>query len=398
METTMSKRWVLAALTAGAAMVGSLPALADEWKVHSQSGLVKVSRNGLWRELRNGDTVKHGAWLKTGTRSHVTLERDGTFVSLWPRTQVAVASLGDDPDMTVVAQRFGSTTVDVPKRDKPHVMVQTPFLAAVVKGTTVDTYVDNRTADVGVRDGVANVRDPARGQSMDVGSGQAVRGGSGRRGAMRMRGEGPRGQMIPIPRTRTAMAPIGAKAVDGPAGPETIEFANVRPTMRPPRARGEPRPEESASDSARSIGRMAAVQNGGVTVVRGPAGPAGPAGRDGRDGVDGRNGRDGIDGRDGVAGPAGPQGPAGPSGPAGPQGPSGPRGSDGSPGPSGPSGPAGPAGPQGSGGPAGPSGPAGPQGPSGPSGPSGAPGADGPAGPQGPQGPKGDQGPPGEDD
>lgn len=187
------------------------PAFADEWSVVALEGLVKVSADGQWRELRAGEAVNHGAWLKTGTRGSVTVEREGTVIAVSPRSLVALASLADDPDMTVLAQRWGRTSLEVETRGEPHVAVQTPYLTAVVKGTTFDVEVDRRRAWLSVAEGRVEVEDMARGLSAAVADGQSARVSGGSSGSLRMSGPGDLASIAQVAPREPTLAPMGRR-------------------------------------------------------------------------------------------------------------------------------------------------------------------------------------------
>ena len=218
------KGWVLAAmlaLTPGATM-------AADWSVLSASGPVKVSSGGEWRALAGRASVATGAWLKTGTKGRVVLERDGVRIEVRPRSLVAVAALADDPDMKVLVQRWGETSLEVEKRDRPHVKVQTPFLASVVKGTRFDISVDRCYTAMNVHEGRIAVEDAPRGQATEITTGQRAGAGRGRTNGMRIEGAGPRAGMTAIPKA--------SGLVPGLARHEVVTPRNVHePAMRLPR-------------------------------------------------------------------------------------------------------------------------------------------------------------------
>ena len=198
---------------------------SEAWEVSRLEGHVKVSRAGHWHTLEPGMDVAVGAWVKTGTRGRVTLERQGTTIEVKPRTQIAVAGRSLSPDKTVLMQRWGSTALDVDKRDEPHLEVHTPFLAAVVKGTVLDVNVGRTRSDIGVRSGEVTVRDDARGSAADIGSGQSAGAGQGSNGAMRVAAK--RGMAKPVMR-RGAPAPVMMAPIARSA-PMTSETADMAP-------------------------------------------------------------------------------------------------------------------------------------------------------------------------
>ena len=168
------------------AVLAGTSAHAQDWRVVDRDGPVKVSSQGQWRPLGEGERVRTGAWLKTGPDATITLERVGTQtrVTIKPRTMIAVAGLQGKPDQTVVLQRWGATTLDVEKRDEPHVQVRTPYLSAVVKGTTLDVEVGRTRSNINVLKGEVEVRDDVRGLLTTIGAGRKARGGLGSGGAL----------------------------------------------------------------------------------------------------------------------------------------------------------------------------------------------------------------------
>lgn len=75
-------------------------------------------------------------------------------------------------------QHFGDVTVDVERRNVQHFAVQTPYLAAVVKGTRFSVAVQNGGASVNVDRGAVQVRDTARELVVEVRQGQSASAGT----------------------------------------------------------------------------------------------------------------------------------------------------------------------------------------------------------------------------
>ena len=218
----------------GAALALAAPSVgfASDWSILSMSGLVKVSSSGQWVDAGERTTLRHGAWIKTGTKGELVLERDGIRVSVRPRTIMAVADLANEPGTTALVQRLGSATVEVQKRETPRLKVHTPFLAAIVKGTTFDVEVDRCYTEFGVHEGRIAVEDAPRGMATEIGAGQSAGAGRGEDNAITLEGEGEAAPMTRIPK--------GSGVVPGIAREEVVSPGNVwEPAMRlPPRSRG----------------------------------------------------------------------------------------------------------------------------------------------------------------
>ena len=217
---------------AALALLSPVAAQASDWEVVSMSEPVRVSDDGRWRMLDGGETVRTGAWIKTGTDASVTLRRIGTrtSVTVKPRTMVAVAGLRGDPEATVVLQRWGATRLDAEKRDRPHLQLRTPYLSAVVKGTTLDVVVGRTHADITVETGSVEVRDDVRGAATSLRAGQSATGGLGRRGALDVRGgDGAAGIVAIEPRT-PVLPPVGGTRpmTAGTIGARNVAAAELR--------------------------------------------------------------------------------------------------------------------------------------------------------------------------
>lgn len=150
--------------------------LAADWVVDRARGQVLQWEQGRWAPLERGDAVPDARKIRTGADGRAELVRGGERISLAPNTEVAIRDAGD-AKMTSVLQSFGSVSIEAERRNVQHFSVQTPVLAAVVKGTQFRvTYADGR-AQVLVDRGVVQVQDTVhdmvadvqRGQSADVG-------------------------------------------------------------------------------------------------------------------------------------------------------------------------------------------------------------------------------------
>ena len=73
---------------------------------------------------------------------------------------------------TEVVQQVGEINLEIEKRQRPHTTVQTPFLAAVVKGTRFTVKVGKTNAAVSVNRGLVQVTSFRSGERSDLGAGQ----------------------------------------------------------------------------------------------------------------------------------------------------------------------------------------------------------------------------------
>jgi hypothetical protein len=102
------------------------------------------------------------------------LERDAESILFKPGSLAEITSEFDGRAGTSIKQRSGALLIDVKTRDRVHTRVQTPFLAAVVKGTQFESRVGRWDAELEVRRGVVEVTHIRRGERMDIRAGQTA--------------------------------------------------------------------------------------------------------------------------------------------------------------------------------------------------------------------------------
>lgn len=154
-------RFVLILLSA-LALIGS-PASAKDmksavWIVTQLSGDARVARGGLQpvalganARLRPGDTII------TGASGRATLARGPDYIIIAPRSELRLPSTPTPNGFTRVMQRLGTMLFKVQHTGVPHFAVDTPMLAAVVKGTTFTVIVDQNRSAVQVTQGAVEV-------------------------------------------------------------------------------------------------------------------------------------------------------------------------------------------------------------------------------------------------
>ncbi|WP_395517472.1 FecR domain-containing protein [Pseudorhizobium flavum] len=150
--------------------------LASEWVVSRTTQQVSFTVDKkTWVPVIGGMTIPNKSWISTGPRGRVQLERGVEKVSFDPKTLAAIITEnGLFSRKTEVVQQNGEITLNIEKRSRPHTYIHTPFLAAVVKGTTFTVTVTERDASVAVDEGLVQVSSFTGGQSTNVGAGQQV--------------------------------------------------------------------------------------------------------------------------------------------------------------------------------------------------------------------------------
>src|SRR5262249_33597903 len=122
--------------------------------------------------LTNGMVLRSGSVLVADRTGRALLVHGGDQMIVSPGTMVAIPQ--DRGGVTTILQSFGETEFDVSHQQKPHFVVETPFLAAVVKGTHFKVRVLKRGGSVTVARGRVEVDDLLAGERADVLPGQTA--------------------------------------------------------------------------------------------------------------------------------------------------------------------------------------------------------------------------------
>jgi hypothetical protein len=156
-----------------------LPAVAfgaeGDWRVTKATQQVNFTLDKQsWNAVQTGDVIPNNAWISTGPKGRAQLTRGVESIVFQPNTLAGVFTSGTFERKTEVVQRAGVLDLEIEKRDRPHTTVQTPFLAAVVKGTKFRVSVTKTKAAVSVNRGLVQVTSFATGQRSNVAAGQSA--------------------------------------------------------------------------------------------------------------------------------------------------------------------------------------------------------------------------------
>lgn len=144
------------------------------WLVQKTSGSAVYSWNSdAQLALQKGLVLDRGATVQTGDSGRVLLVRGEESVFIGPYTVASIAAQPTDMSTTVILQS-GRASFAVRKKPQKHFSVETPFLAAVVKGTKFDIAVGPSSAEVSVTEGVVEVRALKSGEVADLLPGQTA--------------------------------------------------------------------------------------------------------------------------------------------------------------------------------------------------------------------------------
>lgn len=149
------------------------PAMADDWEVVKLRGGVFAFDGEGWVKLERGSIVSDERVIRTSRNGRAQFVRDGETVDIGRDTQIRIYDEYRD-GFTIVQQHFGVVEVEAEVQKVKHFAVQTPHLAAVVKGTRFKVTSDSDRAEVSVERGKVEVRDEAREQSVNVNPGQSA--------------------------------------------------------------------------------------------------------------------------------------------------------------------------------------------------------------------------------
>ncbi|HEV7276525.1 MAG TPA: FecR domain-containing protein [Devosiaceae bacterium] len=137
-------------------------------------GIVLGLFGSEWVKLERGAVIPDDQPIRTLRSGRVTFQRGAESIDLGPDTQVQIIDRTGYAKYTTVKQYFGRVEVEAEVREVTHFAVQTPFLAAVVKGTRFVVISGDRGAKVQVERGAVAVEDSDDHSSVVVTAGQEV--------------------------------------------------------------------------------------------------------------------------------------------------------------------------------------------------------------------------------
>ncbi len=137
----------------------SLPALADpgtQWRLTQRIGEVWIATNDFQPiALAPNDLVPEKSVIVTGERGRAILARGAEQIVMHPNTRLVIPETRDKT--TRLGQSRGSAVFNIERKSLPHFRVDTPFLAAVVKGTVFTVTVSEAESKVEVTEGAVAV-------------------------------------------------------------------------------------------------------------------------------------------------------------------------------------------------------------------------------------------------
>ena len=169
-------RRYLSVFATALALTATFPAFAAEggtWSVSKSSGDVWITNGEVQQaSLNPADNLKPGDTIRTGRNGRVLLVRGEESILVAPNSVVALPGEPKEGLSTTIVQQAGSILLEVEKRNVKHFEVETPYLAAVVKGTQFRVSVNAGSTSVDVMRGQVEVTDFKSGQIAQVMPGQ----------------------------------------------------------------------------------------------------------------------------------------------------------------------------------------------------------------------------------
>ncbi len=127
------------------------------WTVSEMSGSVQVAHRGMSRIATRGLSVTAGDTVTTGPGARAVLVRGTEYMMVAAGSRLQLQPEAQSSGFTQMIEEFGNVVFMIKKKATPHFEVRTPYLAAVVKGTTFAVGVTPQGASVQVLEGAVEV-------------------------------------------------------------------------------------------------------------------------------------------------------------------------------------------------------------------------------------------------
>src|SRR6266478_10243939 len=145
----------------------------EAWSINKSSGEVWMTTTGAQTvSLSQQDVLKPGDTIRTGRNGRVLLVRGAETILVAPNSVIGLPTEKKDGLSTTIVQQAGSILLEVEKRNVKHFEVETPYLAAIVKGTQFRVSVNTASTSIEVIRGQVEVADFRSGQVAQVMPGQ----------------------------------------------------------------------------------------------------------------------------------------------------------------------------------------------------------------------------------
>lgn len=127
------------------------------WRMTDATGDVQLLRGGVQlASVSSGMILQQGDVVVTGKKGRAVVARGAEYIMVSPGSRISLPETQPD-GWTWIKQEVGNVLFKVQKKSTPHFEVQTPYLAAAVKGTTFSVSVNSKGATVQVTEGAVQV-------------------------------------------------------------------------------------------------------------------------------------------------------------------------------------------------------------------------------------------------
>ncbi|WP_242154330.1 FecR family protein, partial [Sphingomonas sp. BAUL-RG-20F-R05-02] len=137
----------------------SSAAIAAEpsWIVSETSGSVQIGHAGVSKVATRGSGIAAGDMISTGPGGRAVLVRGSEYLMVAANSRLRLPEAQQANGFTQMIEDFGNVVFMIKKKMTPHFEVKTPYLAAVVKGTTFSVGVTSLGTSVQVLEGAVDV-------------------------------------------------------------------------------------------------------------------------------------------------------------------------------------------------------------------------------------------------
>ena len=198
------------------------------WRVSKASGDVTISASAAQPvALTDTTMVNPGDVIRTGANGRVLLMRGAETILVSANSVISLPTEQQGGMSTTIRQQAGTILLEVEKRNVKHFQVETPYLAAVVKGTQFRVSVDKDDSHVEVLRGQVEVVDFKTGEYTQVFPDQSARVSAQGGGGLSLSGSGTlspiqqgsprRSPVSPLPEPQTQTASAAPVAPAAPA-------------------------------------------------------------------------------------------------------------------------------------------------------------------------------------
>ncbi len=179
-QRMISLAFVTAALAGSVAwaidgsMRDSLESLDDmRLIVSTHAGTVELKTDGIEQVVSVGAVVGLPARIVTGADGSLGIRQQRTSITIAADSDVEIPALAGQGQLIArLVQRRGNVFYDVETRPANKLNVETPYLAAVVKGTQFNVSVDDERTMISLFEGQLEIRTPDGGQRIDLEAGE----------------------------------------------------------------------------------------------------------------------------------------------------------------------------------------------------------------------------------